>query len=86
MSFFYRCEFWLSQTKPRQEIIMAHSICMPIWQLQIHEIAVWSSPCRRYVPMKNDKILKDLPNLFGIADDILVVGYDVDGKDHEDTI
>ena len=32
--------------------------------------------------IKNWQILKDLPNIFGIADDILVVGFDSDGKDH----
>ena len=32
--------------------------------------------------MKIDEIFKDLPNVFGIADDILVVGYDSDGNDH----
>ena len=31
------------------------------------------------------KIFKNLPNVFDIADDILVVRYDVDGKDHDDT-
>ena len=31
------------------------------------------------------EIFKDLPNVFGIADDILVVVYDRDGKDHDDT-
>ena len=35
---------------------------------------------------KVDEIYKDLPNLFGIADNILVVQYDVDGKDHDDTL
>ena len=34
------------------------------------------------VQQKIDKIFKDLHNVFGIADDILVIGYDVDGKDH----
>ena len=29
---------------------------------------------------------KDLPNVFGIADDILIVGYDSDGKDHNKMI
>ena len=28
-----------------------------------------------------DSIFKDLPDVFGIPDDILVVGYDKDGKD-----
>ena len=27
-----------------------------------------------------------MPNVFGIADDILVVGYDSDGKNHDDTL
>ena len=32
------------------------------------------------------EIFKDLQNVFGIADDILFVGYDADGKYHDDTI
>ena len=35
---------------------------------------------------KIDKIFKDLPNVFGIIDNILVLGYDGDGKDHDDTL
>ena len=35
---------------------------------------------------KFDKIIKDLPNVFGIADDILIAGYDSDGKDHDETL
>ena len=35
---------------------------------------------------KIDKILKNLPDVFGIADDILVVGYDTDGKDHDEML
>ena len=36
------------------------------------------------VPMKIDEIFKDLPHLFGIADDILVVEYYSNGKDHNE--
>ena len=32
---------------------------------------------------KINKIFKDLHNAFSTVDDILVVGYDSDGKDHE---
>ena len=32
------------------------------------------------------KYLQILPNVFGIADDILVVGYDADCEDHDDTL
>ena len=35
---------------------------------------------------KIDEIFKDLPNVLGIADDILVVGYDSDGKDYDETL
>ena len=35
---------------------------------------------------KIEEIFKELPNVFGIADDILVVGYDRNGKDHDDTL
>ena len=35
---------------------------------------------------KIDEIFKDLCDVFGIADDILVVGYKADGKDHEKTV
>ena len=35
---------------------------------------------------KIDEIFKDLPIVFGITDDISLVGYDRDGKDPEDTL
>ena len=35
---------------------------------------------------KIDEIFKELPNVFGIADNILVVGYEADGKDHDKTL
>ena len=33
-----------------------------------------------------EKIFQDLPNVFSIADDILVAGYGPDGKDHDKTL
>ena len=35
---------------------------------------------------KTDEICKELPNVFGTANDILVVGYGADGKDHYETV
>ena len=35
---------------------------------------------------KIDKFLNDMPNVFGITDGILVVGYEDDGRDHNDTV
>ena len=31
-------------------------------------------------------IFNDMPNVFGIADDILVIGYDKDGTDHDKAV
>ena len=36
--------------------------------------------------MLGPKIFKELPNVFGITDDILVVGYDNNGRDHDNTM
>ena len=35
---------------------------------------------------KIDEIFKMLPNVFGIADDILVLGYDDNGRDHSNML
>ena len=35
---------------------------------------------------KIDEIFHDMPNIFGIADEILVVGYDDDGRDHDEMV
>ena len=35
---------------------------------------------------KIDHIFKHLPNVFGLADDILIVGYDFDSKDQNRTL
>ena len=35
---------------------------------------------------KIDEIFSDMPNIFGIADDILVIGYNDNGTDHDATV
>ena len=35
---------------------------------------------------KIDETFNDIPNVFGIADDILVIGYNKDGTDHDKTV
>ena len=32
---------------------------------------------------KIEKIFNDMPNVFGITDDALVIGYNDDGTDHD---
>ena len=33
-----------------------------------------------------DQIFKDLPNVFGIACDIIIIGYDATGRDHDKSL
>ena len=40
---------------------------------------IWSSASGQHVPVQNS----DMTNVFGITDDILVIGYDEDGADHD---
>ena len=35
---------------------------------------------------KTDEIFNDMPNVFGIADDTLIIGYDKDGADHDKAV
>ena len=35
---------------------------------------------------KINQIFKDLPHVFVIADNILIIGYDVDGRDHDNML
>ena len=59
---------------------------MTILLIQKQQIAIWSSASRGYVPKKTDEIFKGLSKVFGIADDILVVGYNNECKDNDDTL
>ena len=45
-----------------------------------------AAPTHNMFQHKIDRIFKDLPNVFGIGDDILVVGHDNGGKDHDKTL
>ena len=42
-----------------------------------------AAPTGNMLQCRIDEIAKDLLNVFGIADDILVVGYDSDGKNQD---
>ena len=59
---------------------------MQIEQYRYKRLPFGAAPIEDIFQRKIYEIYKDLPNIFGIADDILVVGHDVDSKDHDDTI
>ena len=45
-----------------------------------------AAPVGNMFQCKIDEIFNDMPNIFGIADDILVIGYDEDGTDHDEAV
>ena len=49
---------------------------MPIWDIQVSNM----------FQLEIDEIFNDMLNVFGIADDILVVGYKNDGRNHDETV
>ena len=70
-SFLYRCELLLSLPKPRQMIIIHHNICMSILaDTDTRDCHLEQPPIGDIFPRKIDDILKDLPNIFCIVNDI----------------
>ena len=59
---------------------------MPVWQVQFHQTTIWSGASSWHITVKIDEIFKEMPNLFDIEDDILIVVYDADGRDHDKTL
>ena len=45
-----------------------------------------AAPTGEMFQRKIDEIFKDIPSVFGIVDDILVAGYEADGRDHDKTV
>ena len=67
-------------------ITIHYNIHMPICRYRYKRLPFEAAPTGIMFQQKMDKIFKDLPNVFGIADDILIVVYHNDGKDHDDTL
>ena len=59
---------------------------MPIGRYRYKRLPFGAAPAGDLFQRKTDEIYKDLPKVIGIADDILVVGYDADGKDDDDRL
>ena len=56
---------------------------MSVLQVLLCKTRICGCLYRRHVPEKINLIFQELPNVFGIADDFIVVGYDSDGTDHD---
>ena len=55
----------------------------PFGQYQYKCLPFRAAPAGDMFQHKKDEIFSDMPNVFGIVDDILVIGYDEDGADHD---
>ena len=58
----------------------------PFGQYRYKSLPFGAMPVGNMFQCKIDKIFNDMSNLFGIADDILVIGYDENGADHHATV
>ena len=59
---------------------------MSIWQVQIQQTTIWSGASMWCAPAKEWWNIQNLPNASDMADDILIVEYDADGRDHDRTM
>ena len=53
---------------------------MSVWQVYIYQTTIWNCASMLYGLVKVDEIFKDLPNVFGNADDNLIAEYDTDSR------
>ena len=58
----------------------------PFGRYHYKQLLFGAVPAGNMFQQKIDKIFNDMPNVFGIADDILVIGYDKDGADHDKAV
>ena len=57
---------------------------MPVWQVPgTMHLPFGAVPVGNMFQCKIDEIFNDMPNVFGIADYILVIGYDKNRADHD---
>ena len=59
---------------------------MSTWQEQVHKTTIGSSTSGQHIPVKIVEVIRYLPNVFGISHDLLIVCYDVDGKENYRTL
>ena len=59
---------------------------MSIWKIQVGKDAIWVHSSKGHVPKNVSKVFKELPNVFGIVDYMLIAGYYDSGLDHDRTL
>ena len=59
---------------------------MSVGQYRCKQLPFGAAPSGNMFQWKIDGICNDMLNVFGIVDDILVVGYEDNGRDHDETV
>ena len=70
----------------KHEVFLLNHICMSVLQEQFHQTTMEKALADGMVQKNIVEIFKSLMNVFSIADDSLIAGYDADGKDHDKTL
>ena len=70
----------------RYTVIIPDHIFMSIWRYWYKPLPSGAAPAGNMFQCKIVKLFNGMPNIFGIADDILVIGYDKDGADHDKAV
>ena len=58
----------------------------PFGRYRYKHLPFGAAPVGNMFQCKIDETFNDIPNVFGIADNILVIGYDKNGTDHDETV
>ena len=58
----------------------------PFGRYHYNQLLFGAAPAGDMFQQKIDEIFNNMPNVFGIADDILVLGYDKDGAEHDTAV
>ena len=58
----------------------------PFDRYQYKGLPLRAAPVGNMFQQKIDEVFNDMPNVFGIPDDILVIGYNEDGTGHDKAV
>ena len=74
---------WYHNLKLEEKLSYLTIFACPFGWYQYKHLPFGAAPVGDMFQCKIDKIFSDVPNIFGITDDILVIGYDKNGADHD---
>ena len=69
----------------KQSSYLTTFVCL-FGRYRYKQLPFGAAPAGDMFQCKIDEIFNNMPNVFGIADDILVIGYDIDGEDHHEGV